>query len=112
MPGKRTFRTESGDYNEDDLSVVVWMNPEHAKKPQSRLLETLTSAYSLNPMAFPTRVLLLTLQSATLATSDLLAAQLLDATEDNPLVIPLTLAKSHLGWDEFYIPSAYETRTP
>ncbi len=29
------------------------------------------------------------------------------ATKDKPLLVPLPLAKSHLGWQDFYIPSEY-----
>jgi hypothetical protein len=29
------------------------------------------------------------------------------ATREKPLLVPLTLAKSYLGWLEFHIPSEY-----
>lgn len=107
MSSERVYRTDSGSYTEKDLAVVVWLNPNHATRPQTRLLETITSRYSNNPMAFPTRSLQLTLKNPTIATVDNIADGLLAATQDTPLIVPLPLAREELGWTDFYVPTAY-----
>lgn len=103
-------------YAEEDLVVAVWANPKKQKsRPNARLLETMTSDKSLNPVAFPLSILKqidswkdfpVALSSADI---DLLTTPELSSRE-NPVLIPLTLAKSYLGWHSFYIPTAYEEK--
>lgn len=89
--------------NEADLAVLVWMNPEAVNKPQKRLLETLTARDSLNPLALPLRSLQLTIPNPVPASEKDLADRLLTSSKSEPLIIPLPLAKSHLGWTDFDI---------
>lgn len=108
MASKRTYRTDTGDFSEEELSVLIWLNPEHAKKPQTRLLETLTSRYSTNPMAFPTATVRKTLTNYTIATESDIATQILDATYDIPLVVSLPIAQKCLGWADFFVSTSFE----
>ena len=91
------------DLSESDLAVVVWMNPESPGRPQKRLLETLTSRESTAPLALPIRSLTLSLPNPIPATEDTLQERILTSSKEEPLIIPLTLARSHLGWTEFDI---------
>lgn len=89
--------------SEADLAVLVWMNPEAVNKPQKRLLETLTNRNSIAPLALPIRSLQLSLPNPIPATADTLQERILTSSKSEPLIIPLPLAKSHLGWTEFDI---------
>jgi len=53
----KTYKTASGSYNEDELAIVVWRNPDSRKSSQARFLETMTSEDSEFPMAFPIKSL-------------------------------------------------------
>jgi hypothetical protein len=109
----RTYKTLSGVYSEEELVVAVWTNPRKgSKNPQARALETLTSEKSSYPIAFP----LDTLQKIpswmfcpVAKTGEDIDKWLTPegATRQNPLLVPVILAKSHLGWDSFYIPTEY-----
>lgn len=107
MTERRTFKTTTGTYAEHELAVVVWLNPDHAKRPQARLLETLISHYSSNPMAFPIRSLQTTLPNPVIAYPETLAEQILRSSKEDPLIIPLPLARSELGWEDFYVPTTF-----
>lgn len=106
----RTYRTSSGIYNEEDLAIVIWANPKISKRPQSRRLETMTSPLSKYPMAFP--ISYLSSNHAWKAFKIVKNSTDIDlsidkTTRQSPILIPLPLAKSYLGWDEFYIPTEY-----
>jgi hypothetical protein len=106
----RQYHTASGVYNEEDLAVVVWLNPKNAKSKRARALETMTSENSRYPMAFP-----LTSLTANRSWSNVSIARTKEEVYDliqntertKPLLIPLSIAKSALGWENFYIPSEY-----
>jgi hypothetical protein len=109
----RVYRTVSGTYSEEELVVAVWANPKKRKgRPNARLLETMTSDKSSYPIAFP----LATLQtikswmycSVAITSTDVdnfLTPEL--SSREKPILIPLPLAKSYLGWQEFYVPTEY-----
>lgn len=107
----RTYRTDSGTYSESDLAVVIWLNPEKYERPQARLLETLTDRSSTDPMAFPIRSLQLTLPNPHIATETDIQDRILSSTRDDPVIVPLPLAITELGWTDFYVPSSYEEPT-
>jgi hypothetical protein len=106
----RTYETASGVYSEEDLAVVIWVNPKISKRPQSRRLETMTSPNSRYPMAFP--IAHLTSHQAwktfkvTKNPNDI-DSLIGKTSRQSPILVPLPLAKSYLGWDEFYIPTEY-----
>lgn len=107
MASNRTFRTESGTFLEEDLGIVLWINPEFDQKPKKRLLETITSSYSNNPMAFPIKHLQKTIPLATVVDENTLSEGIFASTQEKPLIVPLPVAKSVLGWAEFYIPTSF-----
>ena len=110
----RVYKNASGTYSEDDLVVAVWFNPKKLKsRPNARRLETFTADKSHYPIAFPLETLQQTLSwmYCPVAKEPRDLDEMLEpnkATQDNPLLVPLTLAKSHLGWQEFHIPSEYK----
>lgn len=109
----KTYKTFSGTFSETELVVAVWANPKKTKtRPNARLLETLTSDKSALPIAFP----LERLQTIDFWMYCIVAKESKEvdavlssgvATREKPLLIPLGLARSYLGWEEFYIPSEY-----
>jgi len=110
----RTYKNNSGTYSEDQLVVAVWFNSKKVtSRPNARRLETFTTESSHHPIAFP----LETLQEShswmycPVAEDSQDLNTMLEpgqATRDKPLLVPLSLAKSHLGWQDFYIPSEYK----
>jgi len=107
----RIYRTESGSYNESELSVVIWLNPGRVDRPQARLLETLTDRSSPHPMAFPTASLQKTLTNPHPATLEDLQDRIIGSRREEPVIVPLPLAREELGWVDFYVPSAYQDPT-
>jgi hypothetical protein len=106
----RVYKTQSGEYTEAELAVVVWMNPKTKESKQSRFLETMTAENSRLPMAFPLKALAKdpNWKSATTVRSRDDVFELIRSTErSRPLIVPLPVAKEALGWDDFYIPSEY-----
>lgn len=109
----RTYKTLTGTYSEEDLVIAVWANPKKQKgRPNARVLETMTSEKSSYPIAFP----LATLQQikswmyCQVATTSVDVEQFLTpelSSREKPVLIPLPLAKSYLGWQEFYVPTEY-----
>jgi hypothetical protein len=104
---ERTFRTSSGSFSASDLAVLVWLNPKYRERSQKRLLETVTSKENSYPIAFPIKSLQFSLKEHALATEDNLHTIVLSSTQQNPVIIPIPLAESALGWTDFYIPSEY-----
>jgi len=109
----RTYKTASGTFSEEDMVVAVWSNPRKRKaRPNARLLETFTSDKSIYPIAFPLSKLQ-TIKSWSYCPvakdstdiQNLLTPE--NSSREKPILIPLTLAKSYLGWLEFYIPTEY-----
>ena len=111
-PTTRVYRTETGSYAESELAVLVWFNSGRLNRPNSRLLETLTDYSSPHPMAFPIRSLQLSLPEPHPATESDLQERLLASTKQVPVIVPIPIARKALGWDEFYIPSAFEEPRP
>jgi hypothetical protein len=106
----RQYKTLTGTYNEEDLAVVVWMNPKAKNSRQSRALETMTSENSRYPMAFPLASLKRNRSwaNATIAKTKEEVFELIQKAErTKPLLVPLSVAKVALGWENFYIPSEY-----
>jgi hypothetical protein len=106
----RTYKTQSGTYTEDQLGIVVWMNPKNKESHQSRFLETMTAENSTLPMAFPLSTLTKdrNWQNASLVRSKDEVFELIRSSErSKPLIIPLPIAKAALGWEDFYIPTEY-----
>ena len=106
----RQYQTSSGTYSENDLAVVVWVNPKHKSSKQARFLETMTTDDSTLPMAFPLKHLTShrSWKNAVLAFSE---AEVFDTLQQSrrtrPLVIPLKVATEAFGWEDFYIPTEY-----
>lgn len=106
----RQYKTSTGVYTEEELAVVVWMNPKAKSSRQSRALETMTSETSRYPMAFPIKSLTKnrSWKNAQIARTKEEVFALIQKTErTKPLLIPLSVAKQALGWDNFYIPTEY-----
>jgi len=109
----KIYKTASGTYSEDELVIAIWLNSKrNAKRPQARMLETLTSGKSAYPIAFPIAKLQ-TIKSwmfcPVAKSSEELDAHLSskEVSQLNPVLVPLTLARLALGWDTFHIPSEY-----
>ena len=109
MHSERTYRTESGIYTESELGLLVWLNPEHTTKPQSRLLSTMTDHSSINPMAFPISLLRRNkMFSACPTAEDANITELLfSSAPERPVIIPIPVARAQLGWEEFFVPTRY-----
>lgn len=100
------FKNKTGSYAPTELSIVVWSN----QKGRGRALETMTTDDSTMPIVFPTAYLkkkrewsLATFVSTSEEVFDLLPK----STRRSPLIIPMPIAKSALGWENFYIPTEY-----
>lgn len=109
MHGERVYRTETGTYGESELAVLVWLNPEQKTRPHARLFATITDSTTPNPMAFPIKMLKNTPEFAdsAVSTGDSVAEDLLVSTQTSPVIISLPIARDHLGWTDFYIPTHY-----
>jgi hypothetical protein len=98
---------------EEDLVVAVWANPNKQKgRPNARTLETLTSEASTHPIAMPLASLkaIQSWKSCPVATTTIEIDFLLTpeiSNRENPILIPISLAKSYLGWQEFYVSPKY-----
>ena len=106
----RQYQTKSGIYTEEELAVVVWMNPKSKNSRQSRALETMTSESSRYPMAFPLKSLASnrSWRNATIVHTRDEVYSLIQKTErTRPLVVPLSVAKLAWGWEDFYFPTEY-----
>ena len=109
----RTYKNNSGVYEENQLVVAVWFNSKKSSsRPNARRLETFTTSSSYHPIAFPLETLRESKSwmycPVAKDSSDLnFMLEPGQATKDKPVLVPLTLAKSHLGWQDFYIPSEY-----
>ena len=109
----KTYKTSSGTFSESELVIAIWINPKRAKaRPNARPLETLTSEKSTFPIAFPLEKLqtIASWMYCTVARESSEVDAVLTsgkATRQSPLLVPVSLARSYLGWDEFYIPTEY-----
>jgi hypothetical protein len=106
----RQYKTLTGTYTEEELAIVVWMNPKSKSNRQSRALETMTSETSSYPMAFPIKSLTSnrSWRNATFVRSREEVYEMIQNTKrTHPLVVPLSVAKLAWGWDNFYVPSEY-----
>lgn len=107
----KKYKTNTGVYAESQLAVVVWKNPKSKTSKKSRSLETMTSDNSVYPMAFPIELLgeNPSWARARLVKDDETFFMLIfEATKSAPLIVPLPVAESTLGWDNFYIATEYE----
>jgi len=107
----RQYKTVTGTYSEEELAVVVWRNPKTRTSRQSRFLETMTSENSRYPMAFPIDALTRNKNwsQATLVSQDeTLFDMIRDTDRNTPLIVPLRIAESALGWSDFYVPTEYD----
>lgn len=106
----RLYKTSTGTYTESELSVVVWLNPRKQGAKQAKSLETMTSENSSLPMAFPTKSLLHNrawINSILASHVDDVYAFLPKSSRKSPIIVPLSIARSALGWEDFYIPAEY-----
>jgi len=108
----KTYKTATGTYKEEDLAVVIWVNPNTIKKANARFLETMTSENSPHPMAFPITTLTTNKmwRNARIARSKEDVYELIGTTErTKPLLVPLPTAREALDWTNFYVPTEYTT---
>ncbi len=110
----RQYKTKSGVYKEDQLVIVVWLNPDHKTSKQARALETMTSDDSKHPMAFPMEsfssnpMARSAWKNAFLAkTEDAVFSMVPRSSKDMPVLVPIPVARKAFGWDRFYVPSEY-----
>lgn len=88
---------------DDDRLIVVWMNPDHPRKPQSRLLVTITNQKTGLPVSFSSK----SMRNSPIfheirpSEPDSMAQDLLHSTPARPALIPTILAEILLGWPEF-----------
>lgn len=104
------YRTSNGTYSEEQLAVVVWRNPKQQKSRNARFLETMTSESSSHPMAFPIDSLRAKKEWAAatfIHSRDEFLDSLSGSSRARPMIIPIPVAKSALGWDVFYVPTEY-----
>lgn len=110
----RTYKTSSGTFSENDLVIAIWTNPKKAKaRPNARPLETLTAEKNPYPIAFPLEMLqkIQSWMYCQVAKSQEDIDDVLfkgKATREKPLLVPVSLAKNYLGWEEFYVPTEYK----
>ncbi len=101
-----TFKNKTGSYAPSELSIVVWSNP----KGRGRALETMTTEDSTMPIVFPTAYLKKKREwrQAKFVNNFQEVFDLLPkSTRNSPLIVPMPVAKSALGWENFYIPTEY-----
>jgi len=109
---RRIFRTSSGSYEEGELAVLVWPNSGRSSRPNARILATITDQKSPNPVAFPIKMLRAApeLSTCPVASLESVSDDISSASQSAPVIIPLPIARQHLGWTEFYIPTEYQER--
>lgn len=101
-----TYKNKTGSYAPSELAIVVWSN----HKGRGRALETMTTDDSTMPIVFPASYLKRKREwsSATFVTTTQQVFDLLPkSTKSSPLIIPMPIAKSALGWESFYVPTEY-----
>jgi hypothetical protein len=107
----RQYRNLTGTYAEEELAIVVWINPNRKKSnARNRALETMTAENSSYPMAFPLKAIAKHRSwknALTANNTDELLSYLPASTRIKPIIVPLPIAQKSLGWDNFYIPSEY-----
>lgn len=92
-------------HDPSDLMFIVWMNPDHPKKPQSRLLVTHFDSTSHLPLAFIAKNLRNSSFFANLPiqSPETIAEALLASTARNPVLVPVSLAAAQLGWYQYTV---------
>lgn len=104
----KKYKTNTGVYADSELAIIVWRNQNR----RSRFLETMTSENSTFPMAFPIELLLQNKswsRATLIRQDDDLFLKIPDTNREYPLIVPLNIAESALGWEDFYIATEYET---
>jgi hypothetical protein len=88
-----------------NLVFIVWMNPDHPKKPQSRLLMTHFDPITHLPLAFVGSHLQNSsiFSQIPIQSSKNFASALLDSTARNPVLIPVPIAVEQLGWQDYSV---------
>jgi hypothetical protein len=94
-------------FTDSELAVVLWMNPEIREHPQRRLLETVTSRHGNQPIAFPLSYLQKLMPDCEIAEEEDLHILIFSSTQENPVFVPLPIARSALGWNDFYVSPTY-----
>lgn len=106
----KTYKTSSGTYTEAELAVVVWRNPKNKKSSQARFFETMTAEESLFPMAFPIAFLAANkewAQATRISSMTDIMNHASTSSRTRPMIVPLPVAESVLGWSTFYVPTEY-----
>ena len=89
----------------ETLFCIVWLNPDKKLHPQARLLQTHSTPTSTpTPLSFSQEQLnsKKALKNAFFPlTAEDFDSQLLLSTPQRPLIVPTSLANSHLGWNIF-----------
>lgn len=97
-----------------ELAVVIWINPNRVKNKRARRFETITSRESNLPMAFSMESLLNhpTNKECKIALTEADVSKCLKETSEKnlptrvkPLIVPVGLATSVFGWEDFHIPT-------
>lgn len=99
--------------NEDDLVVLIWANLSEKSVSRGRPYETMTKHRSFNPVAWRLSFLrgkysgmlvgLTLLKSEEDVKEHLSLPRISEYSRENPLLVPVSLARSVLGWQEFDI---------
>jgi hypothetical protein len=90
--------------------VVVWRNPKNKLSRQARYLETMTAESSRSPMMFPIASLTsdTAWRNAKVPKNSTELLQSIEASgPDAPVLVPVSLARAFLGWEDFYIPTEF-----
>lgn len=97
--------------DEKDLVVIVWANLSEKSVSRGRPYETMTKHGSWNPVAWRLSFLrgkysgllqdLTVLKSEDEVKEHLSLPKVSDYSRSNPVLVPVSLARSVLGWNEF-----------
>lgn len=98
---------DAHEYSESDLGILVWINEEFNQKSKNRLLKTLTTNENNNPIVFSIKHIQKTIPLSVLADQDTILDKILLSTKEKPVIVPISIAKSALGWNDFYVPPSF-----
>lgn len=100
----RSYPTPHGDYDEDELAVVVWASGDGSSR--ARRLETVTDGSSGDPVAFPVSEAARdrSLSGALVAATREDVFELIPGSDrSRPVMVPLPVARRALGWSSFAV---------
>ena len=88
---------------DDGRLILVWINPFHEVKPQSRLLTSLFDTKTGFPLSFSLDYVQKSpiFREITPSTSESLANDIYASTPQKPALVPTILAQFKLGWLDF-----------